>query len=252
MDSKDDRLPSSPGFPMHYVPSYHSNRRSLPPLSAVDPHHALPSYPSSTLHYYYPSSHQVALYSHLPPAPHISHPFFSNPPHGGASGILPSVSQSHVPSIRRTPSSPSGQNLDNLNDIPASTSPHLAAHFHNPSRNSPRLDDRSQNISTVPPHLASVAHSHTLSSHSPLIDFSQHQPAPYLAAPQPVPAPFLLHLNPFPLILSHKIFVLCLLLLHPLLLIYLLLLILLYLLRRMFPFLQANMTGDHGTLQYGR
>ena len=183
---------------MHYVPSYHSGRRSLPPLSAVDPHHALPSYPSSTLHYYYPSSHQVALYSHLPPAPHISHPFFSNPPHGGASGILPSVSQSHVPSIRRTPSSPSGKNLDNLNDIPASPSPHLAAHFHNPSRNSPRLDDRSQNISTVPPHLASVAHSHTLSSNSPLIDLSQHQPAPFLAAPQPVPAPFFAASQPLP------------------------------------------------------
>jgi hypothetical protein len=99
MDSKDDHMPSSSGFPMQYMPSYHSSCRSLPPLSAVDPHHALPSYPSSTLQYYYPSSHQVAFYSHMPQVPHLSHPFLANPLHGGAPSILSSISQSRVPSI---------------------------------------------------------------------------------------------------------------------------------------------------------
>lgn len=99
MDSKDNPMPPSSGFPLHYVPSYHSGRRSLPPLGAIDPRHPLPSYPSSTLQYYYPSPHHAALYSQLPLAPHFSHPFHTSPVYGGASGVLPSVSQSHVPSI---------------------------------------------------------------------------------------------------------------------------------------------------------
>jgi hypothetical protein len=108
MDSKDDRLPSSSGFPQQYVPSYHSGRRSLPPLTATDPHHALPSYPSSTLQYYYPNPHheppQVAFYSQFSPVPHSSYPSLSHPAHGGASGVLPSVSQNLVPSLRASPS----------------------------------------------------------------------------------------------------------------------------------------------------
>ena len=149
----------------------------------------------------------------MPPAPPLSYPFFSPPVYGGAPGILPSVSQTRVPSLRRTPSSSSAHNYDNINDIPASPSPHLETQHHNPSFTSPRYLDRSPIASPLPLHAPSSNsplldnHNH-LSSHtsqnrysSPLIDLSQRQSAPffsasqpepshYLAAPQPAPAPF--------------------------------------------------------------
>lgn len=135
MDSKDDHMPSSSGFPMQYVPSYHSGRRSLPPLGAVDPHHPLPSYPSSTLQQYYPSSNQLALYTHLPP--HFPNPYFSQPAHDGVSGILPSISRSRVPSLRRTPSVPS----PNLGNQRYDSSPHLVP--------SPNLDNQHHDASPL-------------------------------------------------------------------------------------------------------
>ena len=131
MDSNaDDRMPPPLGFPLYYVPSFHSGRRSLPPPAAIDPNRAFSTYPSSTLQYYYPSPNQLALYSHLPQAP----PSFSSHPqplHGGVSGILPSVSQSRVPSLRHTPSFSPDHHLNNINDFSPSHSPHLDNQFCN-------------------------------------------------------------------------------------------------------------------------
>ena len=190
MDSKDDRLPSSSGFHQQYVPSYHSGRRSLLPLTANDPRHALPSYPSSTLQYYYPNPHhespQVAFYSQFPPVPHSSHPSLSHPAHGGASGVLPSVSQNFIPSLHGTPSFPSHLNLDNIAD---SSSHHLdnppsashSPHLENPSRN------RSHFISPLSPPPNPQSPNLQQFQSPPLINFSQ-QPPPLFAAPQPIPA----------------------------------------------------------------
>ena len=52
----------------------HSGRRLLSPANAIGSHHVLPSYPSSTLQYYYPLSQYPVTCSH------ISSPF--QPIHG--------------------------------------------------------------------------------------------------------------------------------------------------------------------------
>ena len=146
MDSNDDRLPSLP-LPMHSVPSYHSGRRSLPPLAVSA---ALPTYPSSTLHFYYPSSHQVANYASIPPV--TLQPFTSQAwsPDGGVPGIFPSISQSRVPSLRRTPSSHS--DLAKVDPFPAVPSPLLAHRLVSPVPASPFLDRRFQNTSRTSLH----------------------------------------------------------------------------------------------------
>lgn len=253
MDSKDDRMPAPSGFPMQYVPSYHSGHRSLPPLSAIDPHHALPTYPSSTLQFYYPSSpsQQVALYSHLPP--HFSHPFSSNLTHGGASGLLPSVSRSHVPSLHHTPSSSPIQNFDKINDFSAPHTPHLGTQLLDPSPNSLRSVAPSDKISPVSPRFdtcfdnpypnppSGIPDRHVNVNHPRI---SQHLNQFLYNHPPFFLIPYLLFL--------HNLFQVLLLLYHLLIIIPIPLLLLspCCLLRRMFLFFLASMIGGPGTLRY--
>jgi hypothetical protein len=174
------------------VQTFHrdSGRRSLPPFSTTDPRHALPTYPSSTLQYYYPSSRYIANYAHTP---NFFQPISSHP-HGGASGLLPSVSQSHVPSLRRTPS------VHESETVPAPvflTSPLLDQCFNNNSHFS--VSARSAPISPTSPLLDQrfnndLHPAHRYQPTSPAT-FAQQPPAPVFAAPQPVHAshvPFLL------------------------------------------------------------
>src|SRR6202522_2032670 len=104
-----NNVPPSTSFDHDQPP--HLDRRSLPPANAPGTQHVLSSYPSSTMHYYYPSSHHVANYTHISTFPQ---PFSSNPPVKEEFGPLPSVSQLHLPSIRRTPSGPCPGNVDIL------------------------------------------------------------------------------------------------------------------------------------------
>ena len=109
MESKS-AAPSSP--PTVRAQALHSGCRSMPPANVIGSHHVLPLYPSSTLQYYYPLPHDQANYAHISLS---SQPF---PPHPSdmvntAHIPLPSASQSHVPSLRCTPSVPIDVNRDN-------------------------------------------------------------------------------------------------------------------------------------------
>lgn len=156
-------------------------RRSLPPSGSHEfqgpqPEYALPSYPSSTIHYYFPLSH--VPYGSLPMIPSSS-----NPP---AFAVLPSVSQSRVPSLRRTPSVHS-QSSPSRHDN--KDSPFLAPNpLVNPSYNS-------DHYSPVPErHLDNISRSSQyIPAPLPPSNFNLN-PSPPLVAPQPVqgqPASFL-------------------------------------------------------------
>ena len=108
----------------------HSGCCSLPPANVIGSHHTLPSYPSSMLQYYYPFPHYNANYAHISSS---SHPFPSHPSDTVESAHipLPSASQSHVPSLRHTPSASLDINIDNQRTLP---SPFLDQRFHNHSR----------------------------------------------------------------------------------------------------------------------
>ena len=95
-------VPSSPSVVCQPAPC--SGRHSLPSDNVVvsGPHDFLPSYHSSTLQYYYPSSHHVANFTHIPSSFQPSHTHV--PPVTGFVHVpLPSAFQSHLPSLRRTP-----------------------------------------------------------------------------------------------------------------------------------------------------
>ena len=147
-------------------------RRSLPPANVFGPQHVLPTYPSSTLHCYYPSSHPAANYAHISAPMTSSH---SHPLSGDLHQFpLPSASQSHIPSLRRTPSVSPLQNTRTQNFSPSPA-------FDQRNNDSPR---NFQRIHTVSP-----------------IAFAQPQPLPFFAAPQPFPlppqpVPLPLHTNP--------------------------------------------------------
>ena len=85
-------------------------RRSLPPVNSFGSQHVLPTYPSSTLRYYYPAYHHPSNSAHILP----SHQVFQY------QYPLPSASQSHIPSLRHTPSAP---NINNAHIDLASHSP---------------------------------------------------------------------------------------------------------------------------------
>ena len=164
MDSDND-LP--PPISTSRPQGHHSGRRSLPPANVLGSQHVFPSYPSSTLHYYYPSSNNTAHYAH------ISTPLSTSYPHPPLSGDfvqlpLPSASQSHIPSLRCTPSAASFENICTQH-LPVSPAFDLRNNVrpHNPQR-----------IQTISP-----------------IAFAQPQPLPFYAAPQPFPLPP----NPAPL-----------------------------------------------------
>jgi hypothetical protein len=76
----------------------------LPASNALGPQHALPTYPSSTLQYYYPSSYHATNYTmHIVPIP-TPFPSHTSVPNNFTQMPLPSASQSHIPSLRHTPS----------------------------------------------------------------------------------------------------------------------------------------------------
>ena len=94
------------------APGPRSGHRSLPPPNAPGPHQSLPSYPSSTLQSYYPPPPHIVNYAHIstfaqPPSPH------SLATDGDGQRLLPSISQTNVPSLRRTPSVPLSVKIDN-------------------------------------------------------------------------------------------------------------------------------------------
>src|ERR1700678_2008231 len=161
----DAALPSS-SWPHAQVP--HSGRRSMPP-AASGPCHAVPSYPSSTLQYYLPSPHHVANYAHIPASVHASHS--QHPDSGGfAHTPLPSASQSHIPSLR---CSPSFYSSENVRAPEAPVSP-LCDHSDNAySRSSRRIHSLSPIAFAQPQG----------------IQFTQPPSMPFIAAPQPLPLP---------------------------------------------------------------
>ena len=132
-------------------------RQSLPPISATGPQHVMSSYPSSTLQYYYPSSNHAANLAHISTSQaHV--PVLENFTHAP----LPSASQSHIPSVRRTPTVSPTHNIQ-------------TSHIPNP----PFFDQRIHINSPISERIQSL---------SP-IAFHQAQPLPAFAAPQPIPLP---------------------------------------------------------------
>ena len=150
----------------------HSGRRSLPPANVIGSHHVLPSYPSSTLQYYYPLSQYPVTRSHIfsPFQPIHGQPTVVEHP---VQTLLPSASQSHVPSIRRTPSSSPFENIRIQSISPALTQ-RTAAHIHD-----------NQCIHSLSP-----------------IAFYQPQPMHAFPAPQTLPLHNAQHLN-LPLLHLH-------------------------------------------------
>ena len=143
----------------------HSGRQSLPPANVLGPQHALPSYPSSTLQYYYPSPNYVANYAHISPSIQTFHhhpPAMTNTS-TAPFAQMPSVSQSHLPSLRHTPSVPS------LDNVPS----------HVPE---PLLPDQRNNVNS--------RNSQRIQTVSPL-SFHQPQPLPTFTAPQHIPSPII-------------------------------------------------------------
>lgn len=104
---------------------YYAGRRSLPPTSVPGIHHIVPTYPSSTLHTYYPSSP-----SHV--APDNAHISSLPPPFG----VLPSVSNERIPSLRQTPSVHHSLS-QHLHISPRINSPYQYQQNNVQSRNSP-------------------------------------------------------------------------------------------------------------------
>jgi hypothetical protein len=82
------------------------------------------------LQYYSPSPHDVAHFAHI--STFHQHPS-SCPPDGGNFGLLPSVSKSHISSLRHTPSN---SPLPNIDVHYAPLSPFNDQNFRNDSRNS--------------------------------------------------------------------------------------------------------------------
>jgi hypothetical protein len=165
-----DNQISPPPMPISHSPLSRSGRRSLPPVINPGPSHALPSYPSSALGRYYPSSS-----SPIPNSAHILTRNRTSPLH--SSFPLPSASQSHLPSLRRTPSvSPqfqyNNQHVPNNND-----------HLLSPVPLSP--------LALTPPYTPSP---HVLYNNNFQLPNRNVVPS-VIFAPQPVPFPA----NPIPL-----------------------------------------------------
>jgi hypothetical protein len=137
---------------------HHRDRHFLSPTNALGPHNVVPSYPSSTLHCYYPLPHHAANYAHISP----SQTYHSHS-HTEGRLPLPSASQSHIPSLRHTPSIPSSENI-RIKHVPVSSSP-----------------GQQDNTNS---HNSQCIH-----SHSP-VTFYQPQPIPAFTASQHIPLPY--------------------------------------------------------------
>ena len=164
MASDNDTVPLSTSPVRSPISTIHPQgsplgRRSLPPANIYGPQHVLPTYPSSTLHCYYPSSHPAANYAHISAPMSSSH---SHPPFSGDSSQFPlsSASQSHIPSLRCTPS----------------VSPFRSTHTqHFPP--SPTFDWRNNDSPR------NFQHIHTISP----IAFAQPQPLPFFCCTTTIP-----------------------------------------------------------------
>ena len=150
-----------------------SDQCSRPQPIAPGPHRVLPTYPSSTLQFYYPHSPYVTNAAHISTFPQPFPVQFHDPGNFGHMP-LPSASQSHVPSLRHTPSvSP----LDNINFHRMSQSPFYDRRLNNQSR--PSSTQRNNSLSPI-----AFAQPHIVTSDRPY-----HQNATVFAAPQPRPLP---------------------------------------------------------------
>src|ERR1700678_3341839 len=150
-----------------------SNQHYRPPTNVHGPHESLPSYPSSTLQYYCPSSYHSTNAAHIPSF-HHHFPVQSHDLNDIGHMPLPSASQSHVPSLRRTPSVPFA---DNINDHHVPVSPFVDQHLNNHSRNS-----SNQRIYSLSPMIFTQPHIDPAA-------FPYNHPPPTFAAPQPHPLP---------------------------------------------------------------
>ena len=149
-----------------------SGQRSTPPRNVlVPPTVSFPNYPSSTLNNYYrnptPFHHNVQNNAHIF-APALSEFYDTNV-------LPPSASQTHVPSIRRTPSTPlrpisSTRSLPNHNNhishSPVNHHRNIPDHvplspliFHSPNSLPPRNNPHTPNNS-IQPHRHSIFSPH--------------------------------------------------------------------------------------------
>src|ERR1700678_1685216 len=150
-----------------------SDQCSRPQPITQGPHRVLPTYPSSTLQFYYPHSPYVTNAAHISTFPQPFPVQFHDPGNFGHMP-LPSASQSHVPSLRHTPSvSP----LNNINFHCISQSPFYDQRLNNQSR--PSSTQRNNSLSPI-----AFAQPHIVTSDRPY-----HQNATVFAAPQPRPLP---------------------------------------------------------------
>ena len=212
-------------------------RHSLPPTNACGSHENLPSYPSSYV--VVQSTHIDTYSSAVPPdsqAYVLDNPYSYQMP-------LPSASQSHIPSLRHTPSVPHDVNIDNQHLLP---SPFLDQQLYTCSCISDCIHSLSP-INFIQPQSAPTAFPHNQPTHT----FAPPQLVPTLAAPQPThpvfPPPLFQHNHPVPP--NNQQFFLHTQPLHtippfpthkfPLLL-------LLNLLQKMYPFFLTNMIGAPG------
>ena len=158
LDYVDNVVP--PSIPPVRAQTSHSGCRSNshPSASAVGPQHVLPSYPSSTLQNYYPHDVNFSNYAHISTSqqPFSYAPVMTDLVHPP----LPSASQSHLPSLRHTPSVPSAEHIHTQR---SSASPLINHQNSISSHNSQRI--------------------HSLSPTA----FPQPQSVPVFAAPQPIP-----------------------------------------------------------------
>ena len=97
----------------------HPGHHSLPPANAPGPHHVYPSYPSSTLQYYYPSPFHAANYAHTSTSQQNLQVHSHSPVLQNTQNLLPSALQLHVPSLRHTPSASSVDNI-HISNVPPS------------------------------------------------------------------------------------------------------------------------------------
>ena len=116
------------------------------------------TYPSSTLQSYYPSSSHAANYAHTSTSYSQTHvPIIEN----FTSVPLPSASQTHVPSLRRTPST---SPIDNIQIPHASNSPFVDQQVHINSHTSERI----QSLSPITFHQPQPLHTFAVPQHIPL------------------------------------------------------------------------------------
>ena len=146
----------------------HPGRRSLPPANSLGSQYVLPSdsYPSSTLHYYYPAPQRPPNYAHILPS---ASNFQSHFP-------LPSASQSHIPSLRRTPSVPVPDNI-HIAHVPSS--PFIDQRNNEKSRNSQRI----QSLSPIAFHEPQPLHNFPASP--PIHIPNNSLPSPVINLPHP-------------------------------------------------------------------